>query len=79
LAGIKLIAEDSINTKRFESYADREYNEKEDLVKFKSYLVSLFTLCMECIKNWADWHKIVSPQTTNAFAQLRSEMEKKGV
>lgn len=60
-------------------YADREYVEKEDLVKFKSYLISMFTLCVECIKNWAEWQRAVQPSAVNPFAELRKNLEQKGV
>lgn len=56
-------------------YADKKYTQKEDIAKFKSYLVSIFTLDLECIKNWAIWKEIVQPKAPNPFAQLKLELE----
>lgn len=64
---MKTIAENSLKPDVFELYADREYSEKEDLVKFKGYLFSMFTLCIEAIKNWADWNQAAEPELPNPF------------
>lgn len=69
----------SVDSSKYDQYAEKQYIDKEDLVKFKSYIQSLFTLNSECIKNWSDWMEVVQPGGKNPWLELKMELEGKKI